>query len=424
MRSIEDLFADLNPVDKPAARRLLEIVRSAIDSVEPTALVTKALGDAEGVLADALAAAPSITVFALGKAAVDMAWGAHRTLGDRVARGLVISDQAGQVPSWAEFVIAGHPLPDHRSTAAAHAALDLVESVTGNQLLLALVSGGGSSLMELSHEALDPDDVRDLMDQLIRSSAPIETINGVRSRLSRVKAGRLAARCTGRVVTLAIADVIGSDPRYVASGPTVAAPPTTERVLDVFETYGLSGPAVERVRSFVEESQSQARVARAFPAEVIGDGRTAGEAALAAAHRLDLSAGYITDRLSGDACEAASTALADTPEGTLGVFTGETTVAVVGSGRGGRNQHAALSAAIEMKGGSYRFVACGTDGIDGPTDAAGAYVDGATVRDVVEARRHLADCNAYPYLDRSQSLLRTGKTGTNVGDLWIVDKTG
>lgn len=424
MRSVDHVLDGLQPANRTATRVLLEMVRAAIESVEPAALVTRALNQAEGELESVLREASSIIILAVGKAAIGMAWGAEKALGRSISAGLVISDQEDEVPPWAELVVAGHPLPDDRSATAAHAALDLVTTVADDDLLLALVSGGGSSLMEVSHEALDPADVRRLMDQLIRSGAPIEAINALRSRLSRVKAGRLAARCSGRLATLIISDVAGSDPRHIASGPTIAAHPPPDQEHDLFEAYDLRGPAADRVRSFVEGLGAEPPPPQAFVAQVIADGRTAGEAALASAHRQRYRATYMTDAMSGDACLAARQALSATPDGSLGVYTGETTVAVVGSGQGGRNQQAALAVAIEIKGTSHRFLACGTDGIDGPTDAAGAFVDGTTVTDIDVARRHLQTCNAYPYLDRARSLLRTGKTGTNVGDLWIVDKTG
>lgn len=186
--------------------------------------------------------------------------------------------------------------------------------------------------------------------------------------------------------------------------------------------FDIVGPEADRVLAFLSNVERDDGPAGTFPVEVVGDGRTAGETAVSVIAQSGASVSYVTDRLEGDAQEAACEALRRTPDGAVGVFTGETTVVVSGPGRGGRNQHAALAVALEISGTDFRFLACGTDGIDGPTDAAGAVVDGGTVGDAAIARRHLDARDAYPFLDRTGALIRMGSTGTNVGDLWIVDK--
>ena len=419
-------LGDLRTADPAATLRLLEALDAALDAVEPARLVREALirrEDSVVVDGEPLAAL-RVAVLAFGKAAVGMSRAADQALGSLISGGLVVTDEAGDVPGWAELIVAGHPIPDGESVRAAHAAIALIDRVAPGELLLALVSGGGSALLEAPSDGLNLDDVRDLNDRLIRSGAPIEVINGVRQAVSKVKAGRLAARCRGNVATLVVSDV-GGDPAVVASGPTVAAPRTALDVSEVFERFSIRGPAAERARRSARTPAVAGRErSRAGPALILADGITAGRAAAGYLTDAGLEAELGEDPLSGPACEAVGRALAATPEGTVRVLAGETTVEVTGQGRGGRNQHAAVAAGVEIAGSAHRFLAVGTDGVDGPTDAAGGYVDGRTVTDPEVARRHLAGCDSYPYLERAGALLRIGKTGTNVADVWIVDKSG
>ena len=423
MRTVDELLAALSPQSLEAARSLLNWWVVGIDAVEPRHLVSRRLSLDAARIDRHVLIDRSVVILAVGKAAVPMAWGAQDALGDRIETGLVISDDDRSVPSWAALAVGGHPAPTIDSAIAAQQAIELVDAVERDQLLLALISGGGSSLMEIPHRPLQLGDVNDVVDQLVRSGAPIQTVNGVRSQVSQVKAGRLARRCAGSVATLVISDV-GSDPSQVASGPTMSGVAAPEPVRQSFATYRVSGPASDRIVRFLDELESISARSEPTSATVLADGRTAGEAVVEAIGRSGATPRYVTDELAGDARTAASNAVSRTPDGEVGVFTGETTVVVSGNGLGGRNQHAALAAACDIAETNIRFLACGTDGIDGPTDAAGAYVDGRTVTDSAGAQRQLRGCNSYPFLDKSRALIRTGRTGTNVGDLWIVDKRG
>ena len=418
-------LADLRSADPAATRLLLEAFDAALDSVEPTRLVRDALarrGDA--VLVDGQPIpATHVSVLAFGKAAPAMALGASQALGGLIRRGLVVTDETAEVPPWAELVVAGHPIPDEGSLRGAHAAIALAEAVGPHELLLALVSGGGSALLEAPLEDLTLDDIRDLNDRLIRSGAPIGAINLIRQALSLVKGGRLAGRCRGRLATLVISDV-GSDPAVVASGPTVAIPQAGPEAGQLLDRYRIGGRAARLARRL---ARSPVRAAPTpvpeDPALILGDCFTAGRAAPRHLAGAGVRVTLREEPLEGGAGAAVREALAATPEGMAQVLVGETTVEVREGGRGGRNQHSAVLAGIEIAGTSHRFLAAGTDGIDGPTDAAGGCVDGATVADPEMALRHLDSCDSYPYLDSVGALLRTGKTGTNVADLWIVDKS-
>ena len=428
MRLAGDRLGDLRAIHPRATGRLLGAVDAALEAVDPRRLVRSALAPAEGgVLVEGrFIAARRVAVLAFGKAATGMGRGAADTLGPLVSRGLVVTDQAEPAPDWAEVLVGGHPVPDEGSVRAGERAIDLVRGVGPDELLLALVSGGGSALLEAPAEGLNLDDIQDLNDQLIRSGAPIETINRVRQAVSLVKAGRLAALCRSPVVTLVVSDV-GDDPAVVASGPTVTPPRNPAPPGEILDRYSIRGGAADRARSVATaavEGSDARQESGSDLALILADGMTAGRAAVRFLSSAGLDVSPAPARLAGDTGDAVLAELAATPVGTVRVLAGETTVEVRGPGKGGRNQHAAVMAGIEIAGSQGRFLAFGTDGVDGPTDAAGGCVDGATVTDPALARSHLDACDSHPYLQAAGGLLRTGRTGTNVADLWIVDRSG
>ena len=423
-----DRLGDLRAIHPRATGRLLSAVDAALEAVDPRRLVRSALAPAEGgVLADGrFIAARRVAVLAFGKAATGMSRGAADALGPLVSRGLVVTDQTETAPDWADVVVGGHPVPDEGSVKAAERAIDLARGVGPDELLLALVSGGGSALLEAPAEGLSLDDIQNLNAQLIRSGAPIETINQVRQAVSLVKAGRLAAHCRSPVVTLVVSDV-GDDPAVVASGPTVIPPRGPAPPGEILDRYSIRGGAADRARRVVAggvEASDARQGSGSDLALILADGMTAGRAAVRFLSAAGLDVSPAPARLAGDTEDAVLRELATTPEGTVRVLAGETTVEVRGPGKGGRNQHAAVAAGIEIAGSRHRFLAFGTDGVDGPTDAAGGCVDSATVTDPALARSQLDACDSYPYLEAAGGLLRTGRTGTNVADLWIVDRSG
>ena len=421
-------LGELRAAHPRATHRLLSAVDAALEAVDPRRLVRSALAPAEGgvTVAGRFMAARRVVMLAVGKAAAGMTLGAADALGPLVRRGLVVTDQAAGLPEWAELVLGGHPIPDRGSVRGAELAIRLAQGVGPDEMMLALVSGGGSALLEAPADGLSLDDLQELNDRLIRSGAPIETINRVRQAVSKVKAGRLAARCRGSVATLVVSDV-GDDPAVVASGPTVSAPLNPVPLDDLFDRYAIRGGAADRARligATEDEGAAFRPGSKDDVALILADGMTAGRAAVRRLSSAGLETSLSPERLAGDAETAVRRELATTAEGTVRVLAGETTVEVAGKGRGGRNQHAALAAGLEIAGTGHRFLAFGTDGIDGPTDAAGGCMDGATVTDPVRARRHLDACDSHPYLEAAGALLRTGRTGTNVADLWIVDRSG
>lgn len=435
--ALAGLLPGLAASDRAATGRLLAAADAALAAVQPAPLVERALAREPGGVrvqhrgGDRLAPGRGATVLAVGKAARGMAAGADRALGDFISRGLAVADQPGPVPRWAQLAVGDHPLPGAGSAGAGRAALDLVETVQPDEILLALISGGGSALLESPRAGVGLGEIRALNRSLLRSPAPIKTINRLRAALSDVKGGRLAGRCRGRIITLVVSDAEG-DPATVASGPTVLPPPPEENGPSLEELsleYGVEPTLAGLIRK-ISNRREEAPLGRVRPWEedvtaVLADGGDAGRAAGEFLTGAGLEAGTHPARWTGNTMRAAEEALRATPKGTARVFWGETTLQVAGGGRGGRNQQAALAAALRLAGTPHRFLAVGTDGIDGPTDAAGAAVDGETVgvADMERARRHLRQCDAYPFLERVRALLKPGRTGANVADLWIVDKT-
>lgn len=388
---------------------MLEMWAAGLDAVEPERVVADALGDDRP--------GDDVTIVALGKAAPAMARGAVRALGRQPHRGLVVTDHAEQVPSGMELLLGGHPDPDRSSVTAGERLLEVVRRARGE--LLFLVSGGGSALAEVPAPGLTIDDLVATRRALQERGVAIAEMNTVRTHLSSIKGGRLAAAATVPVTTVVISDVTGGEPHLVASGPTIASPTAPEDARRVLEQHRVSVPAAV-VRALAEAS----------PPPSIPAGRVilAADGEKAARAAAEAGGGHVlTTALSGQAAQAARRALATTPPGTIGVLAGETTVEVTGSGTGGRNQQAALGAALAAAGKGILFLAAGTDGIDGPTDAAGGLVDGRTRAHIEEAgidpAAALSDNDAYPALDAAGALIRSGPTGTNVADLWIVDRT-
>lgn len=361
----------------------------------------------------------TVTVLALGKAAPAMIRGAARVLGSSITDALVISDHHEPVPAGAELLVSSHPVPDASSLRAGQSLL--ARATTTRNPILALLSGGGSALAEVPAAGLSLEVVAETYNVLLRAGVPVEDANTVRIHLSRLKGGRLALASSQPIRTLALSDVRG-DPAAVASGPTVACRSTPADAISVLEAHGLLG----RVPAPVLSHLAAAEAPPPPPHEdlrVVADGATAGRA-MASARRLPTR--LISTELAGAAAVQAVAALSATPPGSIGILTGEATVTVRGRGRGGRNQEAALAAAIELEGTDDSFLAFASDGVDGPTDAAGAYVDGTTAARIaaagIEPREALANNDSYTALDAAGALIRCGPTGVNVADLWLVDR--
>jgi hydroxypyruvate reductase len=412
------------------------LVRAAMADIDPHTLSGAIVAAGKAAWSMYRAAAPSI----VGAAAVIAAPTPGGDSGE-VAPSMVALPGVGAGPG-VEAFLAGHPAPNAASVAAGARALALARSQAGSGRLLELLSGGASALQAAPVDGVTLEDKIETGRAQMAAGAAIHELNCVRKHLSRIKGGRLAA-AAGRSLTLALSDVHGpvpDDPSVIGSGPTVPDDTTFRDACDVLRARGVRAPAtvmayLERgVRGDVEESvkPGDPRLSDAGYV-VIGNRTTAVEGAQRAAAARGYRVLTIAAATEGEARDAGQAFVHEARRMIAGagrplcvIGSGEPTVTVRGPGLGGRNQEFALSAAaaLEAGGGDTVLGSAGTDGIDGPTDAAGAMVDPSTL---VRARslgldphRALADNDAYPFLAATGDLILWGPTGTNVGDLHVM----
>jgi len=390
-----------------------------------------------------------IIVIAAGKAAVPMARAAVEAIGDVPHTGIVVTKvgHAAQhaLPETLRVGETGHPVPDAAGLAAAEAVADLLATTTVQDRVLLLLSGGASALMPSPVEGISLADLQAMTESLLRAGATIGELNAVRKHLSRLSGGQMARLAQpAAVVALILSDVVGDPLDVIASGPTTPDPTTYAMAQAILARYDLveqTPPAVlthlaAGIAGHITETPKPSDPTFANVSNVIvGSNRLAAQAAVAEAERLGYNALLLTTFMEGEACEVAkvTAALAKgirshgdpvQPPACL-VWGGETTVTVRGQGKGGRNQELALAAALALENlPDVALLALATDGTDGPTDAAGAVVDGHTAKFARasgwDPAAALADNNAYPLLDAVGALLRTGPTGTNVNDLAVL----
>lgn len=415
---------------------VLAIVRAAMAGVEPGRLVARALRQQSHAF-------ERIRLLAVGKASVAMAAGARAAMGGRVVNGLVIGPVEASVPPPLTFARADHPMPSRESERAGRAALALASSRESADGLLVLVSGGASALMAVPARGLTLEDKQRTTDRLLRAGVTIHELNTVRKHLSAVKGGRLAALSAVPVLALAISDVVGDDPTVIGSGPTVPDASTFADALAIVDRAGgrdafpaavvrhLERGALGEPDASETPKPGDPRLANA-QWRLVGGRREAMMAAADAARELGYTVHMLDEPVIGEARAAAAElgdrvneALAESGRLCL-IASGETTVHVRGHGLGGRNQELALALAAQASTWTRPVVVAsvGTDGIDGPTDAAGAIVRSDTLSRAVAAglrppAAFLAENDAYHFFEPLQDLIRTGPTGTNVGDLQV-----
>ena len=373
------------------------IIQAAITAAQPDEAVRKALEGRDF-------GSGRVVLVAAGKGAWQMANAASRILGSRIDTGIVITKYDHSKGPIANFTIreAGHPIPDENSFTATQQALDLVSGLTAQDTVLFLLSGGGSALFE--KPLIPAEELQDITSQLLASGADIVEMNTIRKRLSGVKGGRFAQACApAQVFSIVLSDILGDPLDMIASGPAVPDTSTCGQAIAIAEKYHLrlSTAAQELLR------QETPKALTNVTTRITGSVRELCTAAAAACRALGYEPVLLTDRLCCEAREA-----------------GETVVHLTGKGLGGRNQELALAAAPALAGLKHCCVfSVGSDGTDGPTDAAGGYVDGETEAALRAAGRDvyrtLADNDAYHALQAVGGLIRTGATGTNVNDVAV-----
>jgi glycerate 2-kinase len=421
---------------------LLRIFAAAVGAVEPRRVVAGTFEGRSPKDCDVSAMvekAKRIYLLAVGKAAPGMALEARDQLGAKFCDALVIAPIPTTQDIGLRLMPAAHPKPDTSSEVAGRAARQFVAAAGPDDLIVLLLSGGASALMALPAEGLTLQDKVNITSALMNVAAPIRELNTVRKHLSGIKGGRLLHSSVAAFLTLIISDVPGNDLATIGSGPTAEDPTTYADAIAILKRHKLWGRAPEAVRAHLERGaageiletvKSGDPALRRVHNVIVANNGTAVEAACSAAAAL----GYKVDRwreLSGDANRAGAllaTYLRDIElEHTCVIAGGETVVPIKGNGRGGRSQQAALAAAVELaRHGSDRRIAmlfAGTDGIDGPTDAAGAIATPATVSRATEAKvdpqSALERNDSYTFFKALGDLVITGPTGTNVADLFI-----
>jgi glycerate 2-kinase len=416
-------------------RRMFDAALAAADPLEAVARTIERSGRGIDVDGNPVPVDGKLVLVAIGKAAERMADGAVKALGDRIDSGFVVTKYGhvrGSLDGRFQIYEASHPVPDQAGIAAARATLDALADLGPEDVVLALISGGGSALFEAPRDPISLDDFAQLTQLLLSAGAPIQDLNAVRIPLSAVKGGRLRQSSpAGRFVTLILSDVLGNDPQVVASGPTVPGRFTRENAQSILQKYSLTG-IMPRSISQVLNSAASAQPDRDFAGDIllfVADNSTALEAATARARHERVPAEIIWRVCEGEAAELGRewvNGLASRRGPVVLLGGGEATVTVKGDGAGGRNTEFALAAGLELERRDlthWTVASLATDGQDAQTDAAGAIVCVDTVKRArkagVDPARCLEDNDSLRVFDNAGGLVVTGPTGTNVNDLYF-----
>ena len=395
------------------------IISASISAVKPDEAVFRAL--------NGKTFPGRVRLVAAGKAAWQMAKAASDCLGEQIEAGVVVTKYDHVMGPIADFICceAGHPVPDENSFKGTQTALDLVSGLTRKDTVLFLLSGGGSALFEkplISGAAL-----QDVTNQLLACGADIVEINTIRKRLSAVKGGRFAQLCVpAQVFSIVLSDILGDPLDMIASGPAYPDSSTCEQAVAIAEKYHLMLDDKTRGLLMQETPKSLGNVTT----QITGSVRQLCAAAADACRKLGYEPILLTDRLACQAKEAGSFLAsilrthAGEKKNLAFIAGGETVVHLTGKGKGGRNQELALAAAAGIEGYENLAVfSVGSDGTDGPTDAAGGYADGDTAKDLrekgVDIFTVLQNNDAYSALKAVDGLIITGPTGTNVNDVAV-----
>ena len=427
------------------------ILAAAINAVEPGAAVERFVHRSGDILTVAgreyhLTDFRSVRLLGIGKAGLAMSIQMARILGSRLDAGLIVTKHAAALPgSPFTLLVGGHPVPDKRSLEAGQKALAFLATLDSNDLLICLISGGGSALVAAPLEGVSLDDLQAFTSALLASGASIDEINLLRRRLERIKGGGLVRLSNGAtIISLILSDVVGNPLEAIASGPTAPDPAARADGLALLEKYGVRGKIPASIPAVLEQSPETPKPGDPLFAKVqnviVGSGLLAAQAALAQAMTEGFIPYLLRIDLQGEACQAAfelatflrQAKLTGSPVARPAciVAGGETTVTLgqasrqarQGNGKGGRNTELALAAVTELADfPGVMLVTLATDGEDGPTDAAGAVVTGESYRRAACMDLHpddfLSRNDSYTFFATLGDLLKPGPTGTNANDL-------
>ncbi|SNS85629.1 glycerate 2-kinase [Anaerovirgula multivorans] len=407
----------------------LIIIEESIKAVLPEAAVIKALEKKEFD--------GDTVVVAIGKAAWNMAKATKTALGDKALKGVIITKyehSKGPIEGF-EIIEAGHPIPDKNSIRGANKALELVRNLTEKDHVIFLISGGGSAIFEKPMDGVDLEDIMDITNQLLGCGADIVEINTIRKRLSALKGGKFASQCgKANIYAIVLSDVIGDRLDSIASGPAYPDSSTSQEALNIVNKYKLQveDNLIEILNIETPKSVDNCETI------ITGSVSALCEAAAISAEKLGYKPVVLSSTLDCEAKEAGRFMAAiarEIKEGNKNkafleppcaiIAGGETVVRIMGNGKGGRNQELALAAATGIEGLEDVIIfSVGSDGTDGPTDAAGGIVDGSTVERMrsvnILPEVYLDNNDSYHALKASGDLIMTGSTGTNVNDIVVL----
>jgi len=456
IKNREDLIANASSTkDKMARRIALDAIEEALKAADPKRIMfskIKLERETLKVNSDSFDLSEYKRIFVLGggKASGSMAEALEEILKDRIEDGIIVVPKGvadKHKLNRVKLHESSHPIPDESSLAGAKKILELAERAKEGDLVICLISGGGSSLMALPKEEISLEDKRRVTDLLLKSGATINEINAVRKHISNFKGGQLAkAVYPATLVGLLLSDVLGDPLDVIASGPTVPDSSTFNDAVSILKRYNLwekipdsvKRILLEGIEGRIDETPKKGDVIfNKVKNFVIGNNRLACSAALKELKRSGLNTLFLTSFMEGEARHIGTffgaigreLVATDKPiTSPVGIVAGgETTVTVTGNGIGGRNQEISLSAALKIiNAEGIAIASASTDGIDGPTDAAGAIVDGKTISraekvglDPLEALRNN---DSYSFFSRLGDLIMTGPTGTNVNDVTVLVK--
>lgn len=435
----EELISNSSGDFRDARADILEILEYALEKVQPKFAIQRAVridGDALRLdeLSINLGEVKRVFVIGFGKASGQMAIELEKVLKDRISDGVVIVKRGSAQKARKIRIITGqHPIPTMKNVKATERLLELVDEAGARDVIICLISGGGSALLTLPKQGISIEDLSRTNELLIKSGASIDEVNAVRKHLSQVKGGQLVAGAhPARLVSLIISDVVGDRLDVIASGPTAPDESTYADAIKVLQKYGLWRRMPSSVRRILESGQ------RGDLPETPKDDNPIFESVynriilsnhvmLSAAAEKALEDGYsphivqdVTGESRVEALKQLEDALRLKPPSCL-ISGGETTVKVIGSGKGGPNQEFVLACVEKVAGKRMVVAAIDSDGIDGFTDVAGAVADGNSLQRAVELglspTKFLEDNDAYHFFKKNKDLLLTGQTGTNVNDL-------
>ena len=425
-----------------------EIFLAGVESVKPENLIKQFVSieqynlQIENFQFD-LSTIANIYIVGVGKASAAMAQTIESILGSRITEGHIITKYEQSVPlQFIGITEAGHPVPDENGIKGTELIMSIAKKAEKNDLLICLISGGGSALLTDIPDGCSLDDLKDLNNILLKSGATIFEMNCIRKHVSKVKGGLLAKTAyPSRVLSLILSDVIGDPLDVIASGPTVHDPSTYADAISIINKYNIKNEIPIQIYQLLEDGVNNKRQETLKESDealeltsnlIIGTNKLALKIAKQKAALFGYETKIITDKLEGNVMDVAKYIMdsiknakkENIHEKSCLLFAGETTIKVEGEGLGGRNQHLALLIAKLLKDEpGITFLSAGTDGTDGPTDAAGAVVDSFTSQTASDLQlnmnQYINNCDSYRFFQEVGGLVKTGPTQTNVMDLMV-----